>query len=63
RCLGGYTQNSNESFNNILWRIAPKNTNSSSTIVETAAYLAVSIFNEGAPSLMKVMAIMRVAVG
>jgi hypothetical protein len=28
RCLGGYTQNSNESFNSTIWIITPKHLNS-----------------------------------
>ncbi|KOC58607.1 hypothetical protein WH47_05564, partial [Habropoda laboriosa] len=24
RCIGGYTQNANESYNNLIWKIAPK---------------------------------------
>jgi len=27
RCLGGYTQNANESFNATIWRLAPKHLN------------------------------------
>lgn len=45
RCLGGFTQNQNESFNNLTWSFAPKVTFTGITTVEIAAYLASSIFN------------------
>ncbi|XP_077257590.1 uncharacterized protein LOC143894826 [Temnothorax americanus] len=63
RCLGGYTQNTNESYNNLIWRIAPKNTNSSARVVEIATFLAVCLFNEGTLALLKVMSTMGIAVG
>ncbi|XP_025159029.1 uncharacterized protein LOC105189804 isoform X2 [Harpegnathos saltator] len=40
RCLGGYIQNSNESFNSTIWLITPKHLNSGQKIVEIAAYMA-----------------------
>lgn len=46
RCLGGCTQNNNESFNSTVWSIAPK-TSSSKKIVDIAANIAASIFNDG----------------
>lgn len=63
RCLGGFTQNNNESYNNLIWRIAPKITNSSARIVETATYIAVYLFNEGATSLLKIMNTMGIKIG
>ncbi|XP_070159831.1 LOW QUALITY PROTEIN: uncharacterized protein [Polyergus mexicanus] len=63
RCLGGFTQNTNESYNNLIWRIAPKITNSSARIVETATYIAVCLFNEGATSLLKIMNTMGIKTG
>ncbi|XP_018317259.1 uncharacterized protein [Mycetomoellerius zeteki] len=41
RCLGAYTQNNNESFNNLIWKIAPKVLHSGVFIVKIAACLAV----------------------
>ena len=41
RCLGGNTQNSNESFNNILWKTCPKNT---------------VLFNDGMCGILRLMA-------
>lgn len=63
RCLGGYTQNANESFNNLIWRVAPKNTNSSSDIVDIATYVAVCLFNDGISSLLSILSTMGIKVG
>lgn len=41
-----YTNN-NESFNNVLWRIAPKVTHSGSNIAKIASYIAACTFNTG----------------
>lgn len=62
-CLDGYTQNTNESYNNLIWKKSPKNTNSSARVVEIATFLAVCLFNEGTLALLKVMSIMGIAVG
>jgi len=63
RCLGGFTQNANESFNNLIWRMAHKNTNSSAKIVEIATFLAVCLFNEGSSALLRIMSTMGITVG
>lgn len=52
RCIGGYTQNTNESFNNLIWKIAPKTLFSGTEIVEIATYLSICIFNEGSKLLL-----------
>ncbi|KYN28331.1 hypothetical protein ALC57_02256, partial [Trachymyrmex cornetzi] len=62
RCLGGYTQKTNESFNNLIWRIAHKHTNSRANIVEIATFLAVCLFNEGSSALLRVMNTMGITV-
>ena len=54
RCLGGHTQNPNESFNATVWRMAPKHLNSGHKIVEIAAYMAAGIFNEGYTAVQNV---------
>ncbi|XP_011064116.1 PREDICTED: uncharacterized protein LOC105151863 [Acromyrmex echinatior] len=51
RCLGGYIQNNNESFNSVLWSIAPKGVHSSKAIVDIAANFAVCNFNDGLKSI------------
>ncbi|XP_074096699.1 uncharacterized protein LOC141525900 isoform X1 [Cotesia typhae] len=55
RCIGGFNQNNNESFNQLVWKICPKTVNTSYTIVQIAAYVAMCIFNEGINSLLVLM--------
>ena len=47
RCLEGRTQNANESFNNKVWSVCPKTSNSGLKIVKIAAADAVASFNDG----------------
>lgn len=63
RCEGGFTQNVNESFNNVIWRIAPKVMHSGTKIVQIAACVATCIYNEGASSLLQIMQAMNIAAG
>ncbi|XP_071582214.1 uncharacterized protein [Temnothorax nylanderi] len=63
RCVGGYTQNSNESFNNVVWRIAPKVSHSGSNIVNIAANIATCTFNSGTKSYLQVMDTLGIKVG
>ena len=42
-----YTQNSNESFNHLMWSLAPKDQHVSADEVSLALSLAVCIFNKG----------------
>ncbi|GFY21074.1 uncharacterized protein TNCV_3991181 [Trichonephila clavipes] len=46
KCLGGKTQNPNESLNSLIWKFCPKTIGSSLQIVEIATNLATSIFND-----------------
>lgn len=46
RCVGGFTQNSNKSLNNIIRRMAPKIQTSSASIVKIAASIAACTLNE-----------------
>ncbi|XP_077256710.1 uncharacterized protein LOC143894395, partial [Temnothorax americanus] len=55
RCVGGFTQNSNESYNQLIWKITPKIIPAGSRIVEMAAYIAAGIFNEGTAALLYYM--------
>lgn len=55
RCLGGYTQNANESFNATVWRLAPKHLNCGLKIIEIAAYLTGDMFNDGYTFALDVM--------
>lgn len=63
RCLGGHTQNANESFNATVWRICPKHLNSGLKIVEISAYIAAGMFNEGYTSILKLMNELGIIVG
>lgn len=55
RCLGGFTQNANESLNSIVWSIAPKTISSGKTVVDIATDIAVITFNCGFQGLLDVM--------
>ncbi|KYN06210.1 hypothetical protein ALC62_02849, partial [Cyphomyrmex costatus] len=63
RCLGGYTQNSNESFNSIVWTIAPKSISSGKKILDIAVDIAAILFNEGFKGLLEVMALLGLNIG
>jgi hypothetical protein len=45
RCLGGFTQNNNESLNASMWAIAPKTFSSGKTVLDIATDIAVCNFN------------------
>jgi len=62
-CVGGYTQNNNENYNQLIWKIAPKTEHSGANIVEIAALLASCMFNNGMSSLLQVMHTMGISVG
>ncbi|XP_025995458.2 uncharacterized protein LOC105204411 [Solenopsis invicta] len=61
RCLGGFTQNANESLNQLIWRIPPKKLSGSKQIVEFAAYVAACTFNEGAGVFLSFLSDMNVS--
>lgn len=63
RCLGGYTQNSNESFNSLVWSMAPKNISSGKMVLDTAVFLAVLYFNDGYNGILKVMEQLGITIG
>nr|XP_036678351.1 uncharacterized protein LOC118879565 [Drosophila suzukii] len=63
RCLGGFTQNNNESLNQLIWRISPKVLASSPTIIEIAANAAACTFNEGYIALLTFLEEMKINVG
>jgi hypothetical protein len=47
RCLGGHTQNANESLNSLIWKLCPKVSGSGPNIVQVAVNEAVILFNDG----------------
>lgn len=63
RCLGGHTQNANESFNSTIWRLAPKHLHSGSKIIEIAATIAAATFNEGHVALLQLMVELNLTIG
>lgn len=63
RCLGGRTQNPNESFNSLVWKMCPKTSGSSKLIAEIAANEAVVAFNEGRKGRLQVMKTLGFSVG
>ena len=63
RCLGGHTQNSNESLNSTVWRMAPKHLHSGGKVINIAAFMAAGVFNEGYFAILKVMEELRINIG
>ena len=52
RCVGSFTHNNNESYNQLSWKITPKIVPCGSKIVEIAANIAAGVFNGGTSSLL-----------
>lgn len=63
RCLGGFTQNNNESVNSVIWSMAPKVTSSGAKIVEIATYIACSVFNDGYENVLLIMQQLNLKIG
>uniref|UniRef100_A0ABD2VY27 Uncharacterized protein n=1 Tax=Trichogramma kaykai TaxID=54128 RepID=A0ABD2VY27_9HYME len=63
RCLGGHTQNNNESFNHCVWMMAPKHIFSGGVIVEIATNIAACIFNGGFCTVLKIMDVLNLKIG
>ncbi|GFW84968.1 uncharacterized protein TNCV_682561 [Trichonephila clavipes] len=55
KCLGGKTQNPNESLNSLIWKFCPKTIGSSLQIAEIAANVATSVFNDGNQILITIL--------
>ena len=55
KCLERYTHNMNESLNSVVWKLCPKHKKHGLTVVQAAVTVAISIFNDGAKSLILVM--------
>lgn len=55
KCLGGKTQNCNESFNSTVWKYCPKTSGSSKTVADIATNEAVVIFNEGMTGRLNIL--------
>ena len=63
RCLGGNTQNSNESLNACVWKLAPKHLHCGAKTVEIATYIAAGVFDEGHSAILKMMTTMGIFPG
>ncbi|KAK6970916.1 forkhead box protein k1 [Biomphalaria glabrata] len=53
RCLHGKTQNANESLNKLIWDRCSKEYFAEKTTIEKSVYSAISHFNDGASSILK----------
>jgi len=62
RCLGGFTQNANESLNAVVWTIAPKTISSGKSVVDIAANVAVILYNDGFRGLLDVLSILQLTI-
>ena len=47
KCLQGYTQNANESFKGIVWKMCPKAKNHAIKTLRASVRVVLCIFNEG----------------
>ena len=63
RCVGGFTQNTNKSYNQIIWKLSPKVLPGGSVVVQLAANIAACVFNEGSASLLQMMMALRIECG
>ena len=55
--------NNNESLNQLIWKISPKSVSGTSTVVEIAAHVAPSTFNEGSFALLAFLNEMEISTG
>lgn len=63
RCLGRNTQNCNESYNNLIWKIAPKSKFAGREVVEIASWIAACSFNEGSKLYLAIMDQIGIKIG
>lgn len=63
RCLGKNNQNNNECYNSCLWQLAPKHSYVGKEVLELAAWISASLFNDGASTLPLMLKCMNVKVG
>lgn len=63
RCLGGKTQNNNESINSLIWKLCPKTQGVGRRIVEIATNEAVVLFNDGSKAKINIMEELGMTVG
>ena len=63
RCLESYTQNSNESLNNLIWARCPKQVYQGRKVVELCTASAITHFNDGASSVARVLERLQICPG
>ncbi|KYM95562.1 hypothetical protein ALC62_13786 [Cyphomyrmex costatus] len=63
RCIGGFNQNNNESYNQLIWIITRKTLASSSTMVTIAANISACVFNEGCSAHLAMLNSMGITLG
>ena len=63
KCLDGLSQNPNESFNNLIWSICPKNKYHGVETVEIAVGLSVIIYNDGMRGLFYLFEKLQLDIG
>lgn len=63
RCVGGFTQNPNESFHSKIWKVCPKTGFYGRRVVQIGTYDAVVTFNDGMDGRLKVFERLEVPVG
>ncbi|GFS81513.1 uncharacterized protein TNCV_3435731 [Trichonephila clavipes] len=55
RCLGGKTQNANESLNSLIWKYSPKLIGSGINVTKIAAFIAACEYNDGSKNRIDLM--------
>ncbi|GFV62905.1 uncharacterized protein TNCV_3719111 [Trichonephila clavipes] len=55
KCLGGKTQNNNESINSLIWKLCPKTLGCGRKIVDISTNEAIVIFNDGNQGRLKIL--------
>ncbi|GFW53401.1 transposable element Tc3 transposase [Trichonephila clavipes] len=55
RCLGGKTQNANESLNSLIWKYSPKLIGSVINVTKIAAFIAAWEYNDGSKNRIDLM--------
>ena len=55
RCVGAFSQNNNEYYHSVIWRLAPKLRICGKRTIESAVHIAACTFNEGQRTLSVIM--------
>ena len=63
RCLGAHSQNNDESFHALVWRISPKITYCGYRMLQVAVAIALRVFDQGSTNMMSIMKEIGLTVG